>query len=323
MLAAKLFLRASLNGPMHALRLDIVYLSERGCRLTSGTCGVAGIAALIGLGLAGVPLQAQTAAAGKPSFEAASIKQSKPGAEPNLRLENDRLTADLTLSGYIWYAYDQIRQIDFSRLPKWVSTELFEIHAVAKGNPAKSQMCLMLQSLLADRFRLQVHIVTAEVPVLALILEKPGTAGPKLRPHSEGPPCDVHLPSQAPASAQATADMFPAVCGEVMAMPKPNGAVLVGARNATMEKIAIFLSALPGLGGQAVDQTGLNGRFDFTLEFTPEAKGSPPDQQNVQADLPATTLQDALHEQLGMKLKATKAPLDTLVVGRAERPSEN
>src|ERR1022692_34137 len=77
--------------------------------------------------------------------------------------------------------------------PKWVSTDSFEIHALANGIPTKDQMRLMLQSLLADRFRLQVHIVTVQVPVLALVLEKPGKTGPKLRPHSEGPPCDVHL----------------------------------------------------------------------------------------------------------------------------------
>lgn len=204
-----------------------------------------------------------------------------------------------------------------------MSSELFEIHALAKGNPTKDQMRRMLQSLLADRFRLQVHIVKAEVPVLAVILEKPGTTGPKLRPHSEGPPCDVHLPSQAQASAEAAAEIFPPVCEEVMAKPESNGAVLVGARNSTMEQIATFLSALPGLGGKAVDQTGLNGRFDFTLAFTPEAKGSPPSEQAVQAALPVATLQEALHEQLGLKLKATKASLETLVVDSAERPSEN
>jgi uncharacterized protein (TIGR03435 family) len=254
------------------------------------------------------------------SFEAASIKPSKPGTELSLRLENGRFTASFTLESYISYAYK--KQVDLARLPRWVSTDIFDIHALAEGTPTEDQIRPMLQSLLADRFRLEVHIVTVEVPVLAVLLEKPGKTGPRLRPHSEGPPCDVHLPSQAQASAGNTPEVFPAVCEQFAAMAKPHGAVLTGARNATPEQIASFLSALPGLGGSVVDRTGLSGRFDFTLEFTPEAKGSPPPEQDVQAEF-RTTLQQALHEQLGLKLKATKAAVDTLVVDRVERPSEN
>src|ERR1035441_3897344 len=235
-------------------------------RVYIGTHGVAGIAALVGLCLSVAPVQAQTAAAvpstqspgalqrqaaagGKMSFEVASIKQSKPGTPPSLRLENGRFTADLTLSGFIGYAYDLMpsqEQMDsmLARLPKWVSTDSFEIHALAESNPTKDQIRLMLQSLLADRFRLEVHIVTAQVSVLALVLEKPGETGPRLRPHSEGPPCDVHLPSQTQGSAGNTADVFPAVCEQFSAIPKPNHAVLVGSRNTTMDLIAAFLSSI-------------------------------------------------------------------------------
>ena len=67
-----------------------------------------------------------------------------------------------------------------AHVPKWVSTDSFEIQAVAEGNPTKDQMRLMVRSLLADRFGLEVHTVTAQVPVLALVLEKPGRTGPKL-----------------------------------------------------------------------------------------------------------------------------------------------
>jgi len=69
-------------------------------------------------------------------------------------------------------------------LPKWVSTDSFDVQARAEGNSTQDQMCLMLRSLLADRFGLTVHVETAQPPVLALVLEKPGKTGPKLRPHS-------------------------------------------------------------------------------------------------------------------------------------------
>jgi uncharacterized protein (TIGR03435 family) len=270
--------------------------------------------ALAGLGLAGTHLQAQTA----PSFEAASIKPSEPGARPHFNMENGRLDADgFTLQGYIGSAWHLILSREqenamVAHLPKWVSTDTFKIQARAEDNPTQDRMRLMLQSLLADRFKLEVHFETAQVPVLALVLDKPGKTGPKLRPHSEGPPCD-------PPNAK----VFPPVCGQLSASDRPNHAVLMGERNITMEQLAASVSSLSRLGRPVVDQTGLTGSFDFTLEFTPRPKGPPPPDQDVQPDLPGTTLQEALQDQLGLKLKATTAPLDNLVIDHAERPSEN
>ena len=245
---------------------------------------------------------------------------------PGLSLESGRFTANLTLSGYIVYAYDLMpsRERWTRCLPTcrsgWIPTASRSM--LWRQANHKNQMRLMVQSLLGSRFRLEAHMVTAQVSVLALVLEKPGKTGPKLRPHSEGPPCDVHSPSQTQGSAGNTADVFPAVCDQFVAVPEPNNAMLAGYRNATMDRIAALLSSVGHLGGPVVDQTGLTGRFDFTLEFTPEPKGSQ-HEQDVPPDFAGSTLQEALHEQLGLKLKAAKAPLDTLVVDHVERPSEN
>lgn len=244
--------------------------------LLVSTCGVTGIAALVGLGLAGALVQAQTAAVipsppspgvserrttagGKMSFEVASIRRSKPGTPASLRQENNRFTADFTLFGYIVSAYDLMpsrEQMDsmLARVPKWVSTDSYEIQAVAEGNPTEDQMWLMVRSLLADRFHLEVHTVTAQAPVLALILDKPGATGPKLRPHSEGPPCDVHLSFQ--DSQTDSVGVFPPACERLMAVDKPHGAILTASRNTTLEKIATFISSLGQLGRPVVDQTG-------------------------------------------------------------------
>jgi len=116
----------------------------------------------------------------------------------------------------------------------------------------------MARSSLADRFRLQVHTVTAEAAVLALILDKPGATGPRIRPHSEGQPCDFHLASPTPAVA-----VFPPVCEEPMAIPAPHAAVLIASRDSTIEQLAslCFLALTPDSPGSGPTGTQRSIRF--------------------------------------------------------------
>lgn len=72
-----------------------------------------------------------------------------------------------------------------------------------------------------------------------------------------------------------------------------------------------------------VDETGLSGRFDFTIEWTPEPNNSAAAAAEVQPDSQGTTFLEALNEQLGLKLKPTKAPLNVLVIDHVEMPSPN
>lgn len=109
-----------------------------------------------------------------------------------------RLLADFPLESYIEFAYKimparEQTETMLAHLPKWVATDRFVIQAKAEGKPTKDQMRLMMQSLLADRFKLAVHFETQTVPVLALGLKKSGEIGPRLRPHSQGPSCDTAL----------------------------------------------------------------------------------------------------------------------------------
>jgi uncharacterized protein (TIGR03435 family) len=90
-----------------------------------------------------------------------------------------------------------------------------------------------------------------------------------------------------------------------------------------MELIADSLASLGHLGRPVVDQTGLSGRFDFTLEWTPESNGPAQSRADAPLDSQGATFLEALKDQLGMKLKATKAPMDVLVIDHVERPSEN
>ena len=129
------------------------------------------------------------------AFEVASVKPSNQFEPPNFPLSAEaayapggRLSATFQLYTYITFAYKlwltaEQRQTALANLPKWVTTDLYEIRARAPGDATKDQTRLMMQSLLADRFKLQVHFETREVPVLALNMDKPGTLGPKLHLH--------------------------------------------------------------------------------------------------------------------------------------------
>jgi len=273
------------------------------------------------------------------SFEVASIHQSLPGTftPPNFPLGPDdayattggMLTADFPLEIYIEFAYnlwltaDQRRSL-IAHLPKWVSADTYSytIHAkAAADNPTKNQMRLMMQALLADRFKLAVHFENQQVPVLALTLLKPGRLGPKLHSHADGPPCDLPSSSTANGPSANRADVFPPTCGGYTVEGTPAHTVLFGSRNTTMALIAATLPAIGNLGRPGVDRTGLSGRFDFILEWTPERHPSPG--EDAQSDSQGTTFLEALKEQLGLKFESTKAPLDILVVDHVERPSEN
>jgi bla regulator protein blaR1 len=305
--------------------------------------GIAGLAALIVLSLPRTIVHAQTpaetipiessqvpewqkAAGGKMLFEVASVKLGNAGTftSPNFALDfldsfsganpHGRFVAQFPLRTYVGFAYklfpysQEQNDTMLAHVPKWVSTDQYAVNAKAEGDPTKDQMRLMMQSLLVDRFKLAVHFERLEVPVLALVLDKPGRTGAKLNPHSNGVPCDVSPPS----------DVFPPVCNVISAIGRPNNSFLMGSRNVTMAQVAASLTSAGRLARPVVDQTGLDGRFDFTLEWIGESNDPAP------ADLQeGTTFQEALQEQLGLKLKSTKATMDTLVIDHVERPSEN
>jgi bla regulator protein blaR1 len=281
----------------------------------------------------------QAKAGGKMSFEVASIHQSKPGAftPPDFALDDlddfdrenphGRFHADFPLEVYITFAYKlhpSAAEIHTLVTPpdKWISTDSFVIQAKAEGSPTKDQMRLMMQSLLAGRFGLSAHYENREVPVLSLVLNKPGRLGPKLRPHAEGTPCDVKVTLPEGGAPVKPGDLFPNICNAVMLEPKPNHAMLLGSRNITINGIAGALPDLGRLGRPVVDETGLTGTFDFTLEWTPEPDhAAPPGDLSTEPDAPSFV--GALNDQLGLKLKPGKASLPILVVDHVQRPSEN
>jgi uncharacterized protein (TIGR03435 family) len=277
----------------------------------------------------------QTAAGGKISFDVASVKQNKSGPPPSGDKVNSNFSlgpsdfysangglfsaTNLPIANYIGFAYklmgNQTQSLE-SQLPKSISKARFDIQAHAPGNTTKDQMRLMMQSLLTDRFKMAVHTEKQELPIYALVLDKPRKTGPQLRPHSDDPPCSAFTLSP----SARFADGSPAACGVFLTLLETRRAH-TSARNVTLSLIAGSLP-FPGMGAfdrLVVDKTGLGGDFDLTLEWTPE--GAPA--TNAQADESGPTYLEALKDQLGLKLESTTGPVDVLIIDHVEEPSPN
>ena len=180
----------------------------------------------------------------------------------------------------------------------------------------------MMQSLLAERFRLIAHFERQQAPVLALTLIRSGKLGPQLHPHSEGPPCDMPDLMQPQNSKTSKAPVFPPAC-DVFELGQQDRLALAGSRNTTIEYIAGWLGT--NLKRPVVDQTGLSGRYDFTIQWTPEQGDpiAPGTSESAESKLQGTTFLEAIREQLGLNVESTKALIPILVVDHVERPSEN
>jgi uncharacterized protein (TIGR03435 family) len=266
----------------------------------------------------------QTAAGGQKSFDAASVKlDAGEFRPPSFPLDNGNafkpgghFSADFGVITYVQFAYkihftqQQMRAM-LASLPKWVFSDRYAIEAKADGLPTKDQMRLMMQSLLAERFQLGVHFETQETAVFALTLVKPGKPGPKLRPHSEGPPCE-----DSPATA------FPPDC-YVQMMTMKGSELRSGSRATTMDQLAEAISAMGRLDRTVVDRTGIGGEVDYEFEFIRDVNPSEPPSANPPAADPGPTFLGAVREQLGLKLEPAKVPLRVLSIDHIERPSEN
>jgi uncharacterized protein (TIGR03435 family) len=286
--------------------------------------------------------QWQIDAGGKMAFDVASVKESKCvppscGSHSNVNmLPGDVFSptgglfteTNWFLMPLIVFAYKlnaNHYQLLTAQLPKWANAERLNIEARAPiNNPTKDQFRLMMQSLLADRFKLAVHYETRQLPVFALVLDKPGKLGPTLRPHSEDPPCAAPLPETAPPEAilATISGGFPALCGEPIGDGK-SGHIHIGERNVTMERIGTLLGPRAQVGRPILDRTGLEGNFDYIIEWTPESNSSRAPSTDLQPESSGPTFLEALKDQLGLKLAPQTGPVDVLVIDHIEELSPN
>ena len=260
--------------------------------------------ALVGVFVAAA-LFAQTPS-GNPAFEVATIKPTAPdwsgGRYIRMKTAHELEARNHALKTLLAAAYDLSPQA-ISGVPEWSEAEHYDIIAKTPGEarPTLDQQMAMLRRLLDERFHLVYHREPKEMAIYSLTVAK---GGARLR--------------EPAAPANATPEGPPALAFVIY----PGVGAKLPARNATVEEFASVLqrAALPR---PVIDQTGIAGRFDFDLEFLPEKKQKKHTKKKTNPDHPVPGLIAAGEEQLGLKLEATRGPVNALVVDKAERPSEN
>jgi uncharacterized protein (TIGR03435 family) len=195
-----------------------------------------------------------------------------------------------TLHDLLYHAYDLQDSEQISE-PQWLSAEYYDIAAKIPSGTTKAQFQTMLQSLLVERFKVELHHVKKDFPVYYLVV---GRNGPKLKE----PGSDTNR------------EGFPPI-----APGKPGMSVTYTGMQAHLTARQQTLAALGGMlrptaGRQILDKTGLPGKFDYTLEFTV---------RDLAEAGPLPSLFDALPQQLGLRLEDGKAPFDVLVIDHAEK----
>jgi len=230
-----------------------------------------------------------------PDFEV-SVKPGDPGSTPGglFFVQGNLLRGtNITLNYLISFAYEVHPRLMIGS-PPWAGTDVFgiEVKPEGEGAPGKNQWQGMLQKLLADRFKLAFHREKKEFPVYALSV---GKTNPKLI-KSGG---DPNGPPALDFGAQGT----------------------LHATNATMADFTQAMQAVV-LDRPVVDQTGLKGRFDFDLTWTPDdSQYAGIEARRIRPLADAPPLYTAIQEQIGLKLDAGKAPVEVLVIDRVEKPS--
>jgi bla regulator protein blaR1 len=254
-----------------------------------------------------IQLGAQAPDGDSPAFEAATVRQNTSGdtrmhieVQPGGRFNAINMTLWQMLS--IAYPVDgRFRDdIQLTGGPSWIASDRFDIVAKAEGSPtldtnkpgaaatdgdrnAVERIRMMLQRLLAERFKVRTHHEMRELPIYELVMAKSGVFGPDLR--------------NAAGDCRAS-------CGSIRRM----GPDKVVGTQISMGAIAHSMS--DWVRRTVVDKTSITGPMDFTLTWAPE--GAP--------DSTAPSIFTAVQEQLGLKLEPARGPVDVLVVDGAEQP---
>jgi uncharacterized protein (TIGR03435 family) len=245
-----------------------------------------------------------------PEFAVASVRRNNANCCEKYGLGHGKAQGSyVTLKTLIAWAY-QVQQFQVRGGPSWITSERFDLEAKTEDQKADfASLRLMLQSLLADRFRLKLHRATKESPVYSLVIAK---GGPKIKLSADQTSVDAVEPPRAGTGPNR---------GSLLTGP----GLLIG--NAVpLSRFATFLSST-ALDRPAVDKTNLAGRFDIQLRWTPDPRESPGEPGGTNASAPNASdypsIFTAIQEQLGLKLKPARGPVRVLVIDHAEKPSEN
>jgi uncharacterized protein (TIGR03435 family) len=260
-------------------------------------------------------------------FDAISIKVDNSGSGRHSLSSNiggGRLRAvNVSLAGFMVYAY----QLPASRIigaPAWFDSEYFDVDATTATEDNSTDNSARIQAMLADRFKLIVHHETRDLPVYALVLDKPGKLGPQLRLTdancSNPQKTDLSKPNAASTDNSTPDDVN---CGDTSGSTGSKRVRFLG-HGVSMDKLIEALSGSPShafVERPLIDRTGLTGKVDFELVFTPP-QFAPDNEQTADPSAPPP-FTAALRDELGLKLQSATAPVDVLVIDHIEQPTPN
>jgi len=264
-----------------------------------------------------------------PSFEVVSIRPNNSGSASSYTeigvlggAPRDRfIVTNTTIKDLLRWAFggnslplpgDQV-----SGGPGWISSDRYDIDAKLEDSQVAAlaklsstdcvvQVRLMVQSLLADRFKLVVSDTMVPRPIYALVVAR---GGPKLHETVPGSPSPIKSEGR-PMQGR----FFP---GDIRGHGMP------------ISMLARTLSQIGGLGRPVLDETGLKGRYDIDLKWTPDVSasgampGPSPDAETVPPDTSGPSIFTAIQEQLGLKLEPGTGPEEHIAIVHIEKPSEN
>jgi uncharacterized protein (TIGR03435 family) len=244
----------------------------------------------------------------EPAFEVVSVKVNlnddapeaiSPSPDGSVRFTGFRLRTLIAMA----YRAEGLQRFDqIIGGPTWIGVDRFDIVARANDQPGTqsgpTRVPERLRTVLRDRFRLRAHTDTRSMPAFALVV-----AGRDRKPGAQLRESTIDCSTAGAAAANPDPDRS---CGI-----RREGGVIVG-RGVPAGQLAGYLSGLPAVDRHVTDRTGLTGRYDFRLEYSPaflEPGGAGP------------SLFTALTEQLGLTLRAETVPLPVLIIDSVEKPT--
>jgi uncharacterized protein (TIGR03435 family) len=264
-------------------------------------------------------------------FEVATLKQNKSGERGGgiRRLPGGRVTVtNMPARGLVTFAY-QLGQWQLIGGPGWLADDRFDITAKIEGNPEwegpgsgkPDPIMVAMRALLVERFKLKLHTEMRDLDAYALVMVKPDTPGPALKPSTT----DCKALAEQLRQGKQPAGRPP--------LNELNGGIVPCSIMGRIGQIAFdgfpMSQAATMLVGQAgrpvIDRTNLAGNWRFLMKFAQERpQGAPvPPGEPVAADPDAPSFFTALQEQLGLKLESTKAPFDVTVIDSVEHPTDD
>jgi len=239
-----------------------------------------------------------------PEFEAASVKPAKPSPDGRITVgcKGGPGTADpglytctnINLANFVGMAF-RLNSYQMAN-PDYGDRMMYDITAKVPAGTTKEQFSLMLQKLVIQRFKLTYHYEKKEIATYQLVIAKGGI---RMKESPPDPPADANT--------------------DPSAAPRGRGGMSMGPSGAKWTAYGIGTDRIAGqlagqMGGPVIDATGIKGKYDFVLTWNPRSRNAV-----VSDDNAGPTLEEAIQDQLGLKLEAKKGSVDVFVIDHAER----